>query len=178
MKFAIKAVGLFIMGLAVAMIIYPVMHELGHSVIAMLVGARVVEIDILPLPSVLCEVMNIDNTGIVAIGLSGILIPFFISAVINPKWFWIWYVNFIVKGISFIAFIVSAISSACFMLGKPLPNDDITQTLSVWPSGEWICLILSIILTVITLKMLIQDQALTKCTRYFEIDTNMKASAV
>ena len=48
MKDTIKAIGLFVVGLTVAAIVYPVMHELAHSLVAIAVGARVVEINILP----------------------------------------------------------------------------------------------------------------------------------
>ena len=82
MKDTIKAIGLFIVGLAVAVIVYPVLHELAHSLVAIAVGARVVEINILPVPSVLCDIQAVDNTGIVAIGMSGMLLPFFLSDVI------------------------------------------------------------------------------------------------
>ena len=44
MKDTIKAIGLFVVGLTVAASVYPVMHELAHSLVAIAVGARVVEI--------------------------------------------------------------------------------------------------------------------------------------
>lgn len=87
MKLTIKVTALFLVGLFIAVIVYPVMHELSHSVTAMLVGAEVVEINLFPLPNVLCDVAGIDEIGIVFIGLSGMIIPFFISAVFKPKSF-------------------------------------------------------------------------------------------
>lgn len=56
MKDTIKAMGLFVVGLFVAVITYLVMHERAHSFVAISVGARVVEINILPMPSVLLSV--------------------------------------------------------------------------------------------------------------------------
>ncbi len=169
MKDATKAIGLFVVGLSVSAIGYPVMHECGHSIIAVLVGAKVVEINIFPMPSILLEMVNVDDTSIVAIGLSGALLPFFISAIIKPKWFWGWYANFIVKGISFLAFIISTISTASFMIGKPLPNDDITQILTIWSGGQWFCLILSFSLVVLTFTRLIQERPLIRCIQYFGV---------
>lgn len=66
MRYFIKAIGLLVVGLLVAIIGYPILHELGHAVIALIVGARVVEINIIPLPNVLCDVENIDCASMVA----------------------------------------------------------------------------------------------------------------
>ena len=177
MKDTIKAVGLFIVGLTVAVVIYPLMHELSHSIVAIAVGARVIEINILPIPSVLCDVGSVGCTDIVAIGMSGVLMPYFLSVVFKPKNFWLWYANYIVKGISALAFVISTISTVCFFMGAPLPNDDTSQILAVWPSGKWICLLLSIILAVSTIARLIREKPFVHCMRCFNIPIKKTASA-
>lgn len=177
LKDTIKAIGLFVVGLFVAVIAYPVMHELAHSFVAILVGARVVEINILPMPSVLCDVRSVDSTGMVAIGMSGMLLPYFLSAVIKPKSFWMWYSNYIVKGISAIAFIISTISTLCFLTGNPLPNDDTTQTLMTWSDGKWICLVISFSLAILAIVRLLQEKPLANCIKYFDMSVKKTASA-
>lgn len=177
MKDTIKAVGLFIVGIAVAVIIYPVMHELAHSVVAIAVGGRVIEINILPVPSVLCDIRAVDDPGMVAIGMSGMLLPYFLSAVIKPKSFWLWYANYIVKGISALAFVISTISTVCFLAGSPLPNDDTTQTLMTWSGGKWICLAVSIGLAISAIVGLIQEKPLIHCIRHFDMPSKKTASA-
>ena len=177
MKDTIKAFGLFVVGLAVAVIVYPVLHELAHSLVAIAVGARVVEINILPAPSVLCDIQAVDNTGIVAIGMSGMLLPFFLSAVIKPTSFWLWYANYIVKGISALAFTISTISTMCFLTGKPLRNDDTTQTLMTWSDGKWICLAISLGLAIYAIVRMIKERPLAHCMRYFDMISKKTASA-
>ena len=177
MKDTMKAIGLFIVGLTVAVIVYPVMHELAHSLVAIAVGAKVIEINIFPAPNVLCDVETVDNTGMVAIGMSGMLLPFFLSAVIKPKRFWMWYANYIVKGISALAFAISTISTICFLVGNPLPNDDTTQTLMVWSEGKWICLMMSFSLTILAIIRLIREKPLIHCIRYFDMPSKKTASA-
>ena len=177
MKDTIKAVGLFIVGLVVAVIVYPIMHEVAHSIVAIAVGARVIEINMFPIPSVLCEVGSVDSTGIVAIGMSGMLLPYFLSVVFKPKNFWLWYANYIVKGISALAFLVSTISTVCFLVGSPLPNDDTTQTLMTWSGGKWFCLVISISLTILAIVRLIQEKPLAHCIRHFDIPSKKTASA-
>ena len=177
MKDTIKAIGLFVVGLTVAVIVYPVMHELAHSVVAIAVGARVLEINILPVPSVLCDVKSVDSTGMVAIGMSGMLLPYFLSAVIKPKNFWVWYANYIVKGISALAFVISTMSTMCYLAGNPLPNDDTTQTLMTWSGGKWICLAISFGLAIFAIVKMLQERPLTRCMRYFDVPSKKTASA-
>ena len=177
MKDLIKAIGLFTVGLTVAVIIYPVMHEVAHSIVAIAVGAKVIEINIFPVPSVLCDVKAINSTDMVAIGVSGMVLPYFLSAVIKPKNFWLWYANYIVKGISALAFVISAISALCFIFGTPLPNDDTTQTLMVWSNGSWIYLALSLILSVFAVVKMIQERPLIHCIRYFDGPNKKTSSA-
>lgn len=177
MKDTIKAIGLFVVGLTVAVIVYPVMHELAHSVVAIAVGARVLEINILPVPSVLCDVKSVDSTGMVAIGMSGMLLPYFLSAVIKPKNFWVWYANYIVKGISALAFVISTMSTVCFLAGNLLPNDDTTQTLMTWSGGKWICLAISFGLAIFAIVRMLQERPLTRCMRYFDVPSKKTASA-
>ena len=147
MKDTIKAVGLFIVGLVVAVIVYPIMHEVAHSIVA------------------------------IAVGMSGMLLPYFLSVVFKPKNFWLWYANYIVKGISALAFVISTISTACFFMGAPLPNDDTTQILAVWPNGKWICLLLSISLAVLAIARLIREKPFIQCMRCFNIPVKKTASA-
>lgn len=45
----LNIIGMVILGITVAVLIYPFLHEAGHSLAAFLVGAEVVEVEILPL---------------------------------------------------------------------------------------------------------------------------------
>ena len=61
MKDILKYLGLFFVGLFVAIIIYPFLHEAGHSMAAILVGAKVIDFNLLPLPYVTCEVSSLNT---------------------------------------------------------------------------------------------------------------------
>ena len=177
MKYTMKAIGLFVVGLIVAIIVYPVIHELAHSVVALAVGAKVIEVNIFPVPSVLCDVQTVDSPDMVVIGMSGMLLPYFLSAVIKPRSFWVWYANYVMKGISALAFLISTISTICFLFGNPLPNDDTTQTLMVWSNGSWICLVASFSLAILAIVKLIQERPLVRCMSYFNIPSKKTSSA-
>ena len=177
MKYVIKVSALFLVGLLMAVIIYPIMHELGHSLTAVLVGAKVIEINLLPLPNVLCDISNTDNTGIVFIGFSGMVIPFLFSAVIKPKGFWLWYSNFVLRGISALSFVVAIISTLSFIAGSPMPNDDITQILLLWQNGQWLCLVTSVFFATMAVWKLVKEKPFNRCFEYFNRPTKRTASA-
>ncbi len=48
MKDFLKIIGIILVGLFTAVIIYPMLHEAGHSLIALTVGADVVEFNLFP----------------------------------------------------------------------------------------------------------------------------------
>ena len=168
MKFTIKISGLFIVG-AIAVLIYPVLHELSHSVMCVFLGAEIIEINIFPYPSVLCRVSNVDMIGTIAIGISGMILPYAFVNIIKVKNFWLWYAAYMVKVISVLTFIVSTISSFCFFAGNPWPNDDTTQILMMWGDNKWIFLVFLTILSIVAVFGLVNEKPLKKCIENFDM---------
>ena len=91
-----KAICLLPIGLLCAVFIYPFLHELGHGLVVFLLGAKVVELQWFPLPSILCRMNSIGATEYVVAGMGGIIFPAALCLLIrcNRK-FWIWYAVFI-----------------------------------------------------------------------------------
>ena len=71
-----QVVGLFSIGLFTAILLYPTLHEAGHSLLALIVGAKVVDFNLFPIPSIMCDVFGVGNTGMIVMGLGGIIIPY------------------------------------------------------------------------------------------------------
>lgn len=170
MKDFLKIIGIILVGLFTAVIIYPMLHEAGHSLIALTVGADVVEFNLFPLPNVMCNVIGIDNTGLVAIGLGGIIVPYFISFFVNPKSFWSWYANAIVRGISLLALGISFTSIILWLNGKIVQNEDIVQVLNVFESGAILFLIVFAVMFVYGIIRIITDKPLGRITKYFSLN--------
>lgn len=164
-------------GIIVALVLYPLLHETAHSLVAVLVGARVIEINLFLFPSVLCDVEGLGKSGMFAIGVSGNLFPYLLSYIIKPKAFWTWYANYIVKGISALAFVLSIISTICFMSGKPMLNDDTTQILTACGEAKWFYLFGLIILTLIATIKLISENPFIRSLEYFNSLNKKTASA-
>lgn len=83
MKDIIKLIAITVTGFFIAVIFYPFLHEGGHSLAAVIVGAKVEEFNLYPLPNVLCNVQSVGTMGLVIIGISGMLFRFLITAIIQ-----------------------------------------------------------------------------------------------
>lgn len=167
MKDTLKCMGILFVGLFVAVIIYPFLHESGHSLVALLVGARIIDFNILPIPFVVCEVSTIDITEQIFIGLGGIVFPYVLSMLLKPKWFWGWYASLILKGISVYSVILSIIAIVLHINGNSWQNEDIVQILQVFPNGTWLFLILLCIMGAYGLIRLLKEKVFSRCIDYF-----------
>ncbi len=169
MKDVFKAIGLLFIGLIMAIIVYPILHEIGHVVITVLTGGEVVDLSLLPLPYVSCNIGTVSDFGKVIIGFGGMLLPFAISIAIHSKNFWIWYSNFVLKGICMLSFAISMIAVICYATGHPMANEDITQVLDVWSGGIWFCFALFLYAIIVAIVITAKEHPLQRCLNYFEV---------
>ena len=84
-------------GLFVAIVGYPLLHELGHSLAAVLLGGKVLDFQLLPLPNILCDSTGLSTLFISIIGLSGMALPFLVSVCIRTKGYYLWFAGLIRK---------------------------------------------------------------------------------
>ena len=108
MKDAFKIAAVTLAGLFTAVFLYPFLHEGGHFLAAVIVGAEVKEFHLFPSPNILCDVHTVNIPGLIWIGLHGILFPFLLVCVVRPKKFWFWHINFVLRGICLLSFLISA----------------------------------------------------------------------
>lgn len=172
MKEFLKMIALIIVGLITAIIIYPFLHEIGHSLVALLVGARIVDFNILPIPFVKCEASNVDITGQTLIGVGGIVFPFVLSMMLKSKWFWGWYISLILKGISVYSVILSIIATVLHINGNSWQNEDVVQVLHLFPNGTWLLLAVFCIMATYGLIRLFKENVFSKCIDYFSKNEN------
>ena len=169
MKDVFKYVGLFFVGLFVAIIIYPFLHEAGHSMVAILVGAKVIDFNLLPLPYVACEVSNLNTTSIILIGLAGMFVPALISVIVNPKSFWFWYCNLVMKIICFLSFVISFIAIVLYLFGVTIKNEDIVQVINIWNNGVFVLIITMVLSMIGIIRSIIKQKPLMKIMVYFKV---------
>lgn len=161
---------MLIVGLFTAVLLYPALHELGHSLATLMFGGKVIEFHLLPLPNMLCDGSSVGNAGLVTIGLCGMLIPFLISISFKPKHFTVWYVMQLIKGISSLAFALSLMSLFGRKFGFRIANDDIITALNFWPDGSAFFVITIIAFLLLAIYSICRQQPLKRLYKYFEIN--------
>lgn len=176
MKDILKCIGLLMVGLFVAVIGYPFLHETGHSIVALLVGAKVIDFSLLPVPYVTCEISITNDFGLILIGLAGIYLPMIFSLIIRPKSFWLWYMSLLIKGICFLSFVISLVSIILYNIEIKVLNEDVVQIMDIWLEGDLILAILMILSMIIVIYSIIKQRPLIRIKKYFEIPSK-KASA-
>lgn len=164
-----KLFGLILAGWGTAIVLYPFLHETGHSLITLLVGGEVVEFHLFPLPNILCLLREQNTAEVVLIGLSGMLFPFVISCLPSCKNFWLWYVNWSLKGISLLSFLISAVIVIMFQCGTPVENDDMTRVMEVYPQGATMYLALFALLSVYVIWRMVEDRPINRLLSLFEL---------
>ena len=169
MKDALKIAAITIVGLFIAVIVYPFVHEVGHSLAAVIVGAKVEEFNLYPLPNVLCSVQSVGTKGLVVIGMSGMLLPFLLTAIIQPQKFWSWYICFTMRGICLLSFAISLCSIIVFQTELKMVNEDITQVMQFAPnlSGLYLSILLGLVAW--DTLLLIKSHTFQHCMEFFEL---------
>ena len=168
MKFAYKAFGILVLGVLSTAVVYPVLHETGHCIMAIITGAKITQIGLFPLPYVACEMQSGNNVCQMVTGMGGLLFPVALSTLLKPRIFWLWYVVFAIKLTNVYALIYSMISVFLYTRGIAVSKDDIAQLLMMFP--EKILYILIAIFAVLALEIVIifKEKPLLKCMVFFE----------
>ena len=169
MKDTIKFIGLFVVGLITAVFVYPIMHELGHLIVALLLDVKIIDINLFPLSYIICDFEGIGDLGVAAVGLGGALLPFIVSCVVKPNNFWLWYSNVLIQFISLLSFLVSGISAIVFIFTNSTltVTDDVVQMLNLSPKNQWFVMLFIVLLTAVATIKLMRSKLFTRVLQYY-----------
>lgn len=167
MKNAVKYTGLFAVGLWMAMVVYPALHEGSHAAVAWLLGAPVAEVQVLSAPYVRCDVGRASAVAVECIGWSGSVLPWLGSILVRPRSFWGWYAVFVWRCIAVFSCVLAGVSTLLYIWGTPLPYDDVTQLLTLFPHHWRGYLLLSAVLSVTGSVLLARERPFHRCVAYF-----------
>lgn len=170
MKDWIKVILITIVGLFIAIFVYPALHEIGHILSAAFCGGEIRELHIFPSAYVVCDTVNMGDIGKIVVGLSGMFLPFLLTSIVQPKKFWTWYACFILRGICMLSFLISLAAIVMFRLEKAIPNEDITQVLQTRPVYGWVYFIGLFILLVFELYLIVKSRPIKQFFEYFELN--------
>lgn len=158
------------LGLITAIVVYPFLHESGHSVATMLFGGKVIEFHLLPLPNVLCDIYSISSVGIVIIGVSGMLFPLLIALPLSKKRFALWYMSEVIIGISVYAFFISAIALVLARFGILMPNEDVIKVIQTMPESKLFVFLAAVAFMGLALWAFVKNKPVKRMIEYLEIE--------
>ena len=162
-----KAVGLALIGLSVAIFVYPFLHEAGHALMSIFTGTCLVEVSLLPLPHITTAAVEKGNMA--AVGAGGILLPSVLACAFYPRRFHMWYVGFVLRLICLWSFVLAMYSALCFAQGRPCAADDITTLLEMGSVGWQGCFLTALICAAGMLLSVISTRPAKRCIAYFAI---------
>ena len=157
MKLALRFFALLILGMVTVLIIYPFLHESGHSLAVVLLGGRIRNFNILPVPYILCQMKEYNKIDFLIVGFSGMLLPYIISFFIQNRNFWVCYLKVVLRLTCFMSFALGIVSVYLYQKGSAMQNDDVTTILQNSPEYLIFCLTLLILLTIITSVLFLKD---------------------
>jgi len=169
MRDALKCMGLLAVGLLTAIFLYPLLHELGHMLTAVVFGYKVLNFQLLPLPSVMCEMDMINRFTIIVVGFGGMLLPYFISLIPPRKQFWLWYLWLVISVICLLSFVISIVGIVSYKMGMPINNEDITQIMVHSEENHILYLITLIALFVFRIIQIIYTKPIKRCLIEFGV---------
>lgn len=150
-----------------AVIVYPLLHESGHILVAIIMGAKITGFNLYPTPYVACETMFKNNILQVFVGFGGTIIPFITVRILKFKFFWIWYVLFATRVINALSIFLSIVSLCFFAKGIIWENEDAVKMVNIIPNASLVIFVSFLVLFVCETIGLIKENPYKKCLKYF-----------
>ena len=138
MSVGICCVGFLGVGLLVAVGVYPLLHEVGHLLAAVLTGNTITDVALFPVSFVQYRAAAHHPGETWLIGLSGPCLPMVLGLFWRPKSFWLWYGNWVLGGISFLSFLFTFTAIFGTWIGLNLPQDDLVFLVDLYPKSRWL----------------------------------------
>ena len=170
MRDYLKILVIILIGLIIAVMVYPFLHETGHFIAAKMVSSEVVTFNIFPQAYVECNILNVTKTGVFAIGIAGNLIPSIIviaASIIRVNKFNLWYVRFYVTFVCWLSYVISIISViATAFIKETNTQDDLVRVVQLYPDTITIGCVFSLIMVIILTLLIIKDRPIKRFKAY------------
>ena len=165
MKAWIKIVYMVFAGLAVAVFIYPALHETGHALAALAVGGQVTKIRIFPVAFTECNVLQINSGGRIVISAAGAVFPFLFTP-FSAKRFVIWYPVFVLRIICLMSFVISFICVILFLSGITVQNEDMVYAVSTCGGRPYAALCAAMLFAASAAFVIARDRPFSRFSNY------------
>lgn len=130
-----KLVWMYLTAMFTAIFIYPVLHELGHFLAAIVVGADIVNLSVFPSPYLSLLLDNPEPAKQVTIGMFGMMFPVMLG-MIKPNKLTSSTVVYTVRLVNIFAWLLSCIAIVMNHLGSCWENEDIITVIRSVGGGE------------------------------------------
>lgn len=166
----IKCVKVLFIALLTIFLVFPLIHETGHAFFTILAGGEIKNINIFPVPCVLCSVTDLSDWEIAFIGGGGMILAFIFSAILKfRRNFYLWFFCFFFRFMSFLSLGISFVSALLWGFGIYTEKEDAVIMLDFWREG-YIFILLSIgVLLLFTVLMLKRDHLIQRVSDFFEL---------
>ena len=126
MKEVFVIVKITLIGLFVTVVFYPLVHESGHLLFALITGGKFISLSWFPAPNVLCE-MNADNTTSLAItSLAGMMFPILFLLPFYKSKSNLRFGALLMSGITVLSMLIGVSVAVLRFASTIIPNDDVT----------------------------------------------------
>lgn len=162
----IKLGWMYILAMFTAIVIYPTLHEVGHFLAALAVGADIVEISIFPFPHVSMFVDAQNALGQAAIGMCGMMFPM-ICLIFRPRRF----VSIVVVGtimfVNALAWLLSGVAIVANRCGVCWKNEDVITAIQNIKGAETGVFFFCLIALLINIYALFKKKTVCHIMSYF-----------
>lgn len=161
-----KSLLLAFTGLIIPIIIYPLFHELGHVLSAIVLGVKVTEISFNPLENYSCVTEVTNGVKQIVIGFSGYLLPTAVSLIFKPKRFLLTYYCILFKIICIYSMILNVFYCLDFKNCFALKND-ITTIIHTEPNVLPIILVFAPTYIFIAVRSIIKSDFILQLNKFY-----------
>ena len=162
----IKLIGMCAIAMFTVRFIYPSLHEVGHFLAAVLVGAEVVEVSVFPVPCVSMFVDPYDSLGRAVIGMCGMIFPM-ICIMIRPKQFISSIVVCTILFVNALAWLLSCVALVADRLGFRWEGEDVITVVRNMEGSEIGAFLFCLAALIISLHVLLNRRILSRILSFF-----------
>lgn len=162
----IKLVWMYLTAVSTAMFIYPILHELGHLLAAILTGSRIVEFSVFPTSYVMLETVNASAWRTVVVGLCGMIFPM-LCALVHPRQLTMSVIVYTIRAANILAWFLSCTAIVFNHLGMSWENEDVINVIRCLGGGENVLFLVCLIAMLLSFFAFFKDKPVSRIVSFF-----------
>lgn len=153
-----------------SLLLYPIIHELGHVLTAILLKVKIIELRIFPSAYIICELDGQNERDCAIIAMGGLFFPFVILAFNKCQSFLCWYIITLIKLFYVISLMISNISIVIFYSTNLMIDYDIEPILIYFKEYSAVLLVVMCFMAIVMTLSIIKSKPKSKIEKYFDLE--------